>query len=145
LRFYTLRAIIVQPFVVLFGDNEVKAAFYEKCGGASDVLQISELPDPTPGVGEVRVRIAFSGLNPTDIKSRTGFAGSKQKFPRIIPHQDGSGVIDMVGPDVKTERIGQKVWVYGTQSGRAFGTAAQYVVIPFSKMLLYYRIILPLK
>ncbi|MGE4759873.1 NADPH:quinone reductase [Yersinia enterocolitica] len=108
----------------------MKAAFYEKCGAAHDVLLISELPDPIPGPGEVRVRIAFSGLNPTDIKSRTGFAGSKQKFPRIIPHQDGSGVIDMVGSGVTAERIGQKVWVYEAQSGRASGTAAQYVVIP---------------
>lgn len=114
----------------------MKAAFYEKCGEASDVLQISELPDPTPGAGEVRVRIVFSGLNPTDIKSRTGFAGSKQKFPRIIPHQDGSGVIDMVGPGVKTDRIGQKVWIYEAQSGRAFGTAAQYVVIPSQNAVL---------
>lgn len=108
----------------------MKAAFYEKCGDARDVLQISELPDPIPGAGEVRVRIAFSGLNPTDIKSRTGFAGSKQKFPLIIPHQDGSGVIDLVGPGVKADRIGQRVWIYEAQSGRAFGTAAQYVVIP---------------
>ncbi|MGK7246754.1 zinc-binding dehydrogenase [Buttiauxella agrestis] len=36
----------------------------------------------------------------------------------------------MVGSGVTAERIGQKVWVYEAQSGRAFGTAAQYVVIP---------------
>ncbi|WP_223499499.1 NADPH:quinone reductase [Serratia sp. JSRIV001] len=59
-----------------------------------------------------------------------GFAGAVQKFPQIIPHQDGSGVIDMVGIGISTDRIGQRVWVYEAQSDRAFGTAAQYVVIP---------------
>ncbi|MGK7287130.1 hypothetical protein ACSPAB_17905 [Buttiauxella agrestis] len=62
----------------------MKAAFYEKCGTAHDVLLISELPNPIPGPGEVRVRIAFSGLNPTDIKSRTGFAGSNRNFLELF-------------------------------------------------------------
>jgi NADPH:quinone reductase len=53
----------------------VKAAYYERQGSAADVLVIGNLPDPEPSFGEVRVKVVFSGLNPTDIKTRTGFAG----------------------------------------------------------------------
>lgn len=110
----------------------MKAAFYEKQGKAQDVLKVGDLPMPEPGLGEVRVRLVVSGINPTDIKSRTGFAGSAMKFPLIVPHQDGSGVIDEVGEGVSVSRKGERIWIYEAQSGRAFGTAAQYVVVPES-------------
>ena len=51
-------------------------------------------------------------------------------FPRVIPHSDGSSVIDAVGGGVDPERVGQRVWVYGAQSYRPFGTAAQFTVVP---------------
>ena len=108
----------------------MKAAFYDKQGPACDVLIIGELPDPEPRYGEVRVRIAVSGLNPTDIKTRTGFAGMPMPFPRIVPHQDGAGVIDRIGQGVPESRLGERVWIYEAQTGRAAGTAAQYVVVP---------------
>ena len=108
----------------------MKAAFYDKQGPAWDVLIVGDLPDPEPGYGEVRVRIAVSGINPTDIKTRTGFAGMHMPFPRIVPHQDGSGVIDRVGPGVPESRLGERVWIYEAQTGRAAGTAAQYLVVP---------------
>lgn len=108
----------------------MKAVFYTKQGSARDVLTVGELPDPEPGYGEVRVRIAISGLNPTDIKTRSGFAGAPMPFPRIVPHQDGSGIIDRVGVGVDESRLGERVWVYEAQTGRAGGTAAEYVVVP---------------
>jgi NADPH:quinone reductase len=108
----------------------MKAAFYDKQGPARDVLIIGELPDPEPGWGEVRVRVAASGINPTDIKTRTGFAGMPMPFQRIVPHQDGAGIIDRIGPGVPTSRLGERVWIYEAQTGRAGGTAAQYVVVP---------------
>jgi NADPH:quinone reductase len=52
------------------------------------------------------------------------------EFPRVIPHQDGAGVIDRVGPDVPASRLGERVWLYQAQIGRAFGTAAEYTVQP---------------
>ncbi|MCA8252845.1 NADPH:quinone reductase [Burkholderia sp. AU31624] len=109
----------------------MQAAFYERLGAARDVLTVGEWPMPEPGPHEVRVRIHVSGLNPTDVKARTGFS-SALPYPRIIPHQDGAGVIDAIGVNVSPARIGERVWLYEAQYGRATGTAAEYVVVPSS-------------
>jgi NADPH2:quinone reductase len=106
------------------------AAWYERPGPAAEVLQVGEMPEPEPGSGEVRVRIALSGVNPGDAKKRGDWLGSRMPFPRIVPHSDGSGVIDAVGQGVDRSRIGERVWVYGAQSYRPFGTAAQLTVVP---------------
>ena len=106
------------------------AAWYDRQGAASEVLLVGELPDPEPGAGEVRVRVSVSGVNPGDTKKRRGWLGSAMAYPRVIPHSDGAGVVDSVGQGVAEARIGQRVWVYGAQSYRPFGTAAQYCVVP---------------
>ena len=106
----------------------MRAVWYEENGDAS-VLQVGKMADPEPGPGEVRVRVATSGVNPSDWKRRQGTT-SRINFPRIIPNQDGAGVIDMVGAGVAESRIGERVWVYQSQIGRAFGTAAEYTVQP---------------
>jgi len=109
----------------------MKAAYYERKGPASQVLALGELPDPQPAAGEVRVKVRFSGLNPTDTKLRSGWDGAMEMpFPRIVPHQDGSGEIDRVGAGVPQARVGERVWIYEAQRGRAFGTAAEYVAVP---------------
>jgi NADPH:quinone reductase len=109
----------------------MKAVWFERKGPANEVLVAGEMPDPAPGVGDVRVRVHVSGLNPSDTKTRGGFGGNTtMEFPRIIPGQDGAGVIDRVGPGVAESRIGERVWVYEAYRGRPFGTAAEYVVIP---------------
>ncbi|MFY0476341.1 NADPH:quinone reductase [Achromobacter marplatensis] len=107
----------------------MKAAYYDRQGPADEVLRVTDLPDPHLGPGEVRVRVYVSGLNPTDLKARTGFS-SAMPFRRIIPHQDGAGVIDAVGDPQDAKRIGERVWVYEAQHGRPSGTAAEYVVVP---------------
>src|SRR5256885_11734865 len=106
------------------------ASWYERPGPAAEVLQVGEMAEPEPGPGELRVRVALSGVNPGDTKKRGGWTGSGIPFPRIVPHSDGSGVIDAVGQGVDRSRIGQRVWVYGAQSYRPFGTAAQRTVVP---------------
>ncbi|MEU6253869.1 NADPH:quinone reductase [Streptomyces sp. NPDC047043] len=106
------------------------ASWYDEQGPAADVLRVGELPDPSPGPGEVRVRVAVSGINPGDTKKRRGWLGSSMPFPRVIPHSDAAGVVDAVGEGVDARRVGQRVWVYGAQSYRPFGTAAQYTVLP---------------
>jgi NADPH2:quinone reductase len=108
----------------------MRAVWYDRQGAADEVLQVGELPDPQPGAGEVRVRMRLSGINPGDLKKRQGVEGALMPFPRVIPHSDGAGTIDAVGSGVGAGRIGRRVWVYGAQSYRAFGTAAQLTVVP---------------
>jgi NADPH:quinone reductase len=108
----------------------VLASWYESQGEAADVLHVGEMVDPEPGRGEVRVKVAVSGVNPGDTKKRRGWLGSSMPYPRVTPHSDASGVVDAVGEGVAAERIGERVWVYGAQSYRAFGTAAEYTVVP---------------
>lgn len=108
----------------------MRAVWYERQGPASEVLQVGELPAPEAGPGEVRVRISRSGINPGDTKKRRGWLGSEMPFPRVIPHSDGAGVIESVGRSVDPGRVSQRVWVFGAQSYRPFGTAAQLTVVP---------------
>jgi len=80
--------------------------------------------------GEVRVSVTRSGVNPGDTKKRRGWQGSAMPYPRVIPHSDGSGIVESVGAGVDPGRVGRRVWVYGAQSYRPFGTAAQLTVVP---------------
>jgi len=107
----------------------MRAAYYERNGPARDVLNISEIETPRPGPGEVRIKLATSGVNPSDVKSRAGLT-RKIAFPRVIPHSDGAGVIDMVGDGVSAARIGERVWTWNAQWKRPFGTCAEHVVLP---------------
>jgi len=109
-------------------ENRMRAAFYDQVGSAREVLQLGELPTPQPAAGEVRVRVKWSGINPSDVKSRGG--SRPLAFPRVIPHSDGMGVIDAVGEAVDRRRVGERVWVYNAAWGRPFGTAAEYVCLP---------------
>ncbi len=106
----------------------MRAAWYEKTGPAAEVLQVGEMPVPEPGPGEVRVRVVASGLNPTDVKTRAG--SRPMAFPRVVPHQDGAGVIDKVGPGVPAARVGERVWMFIVQWQRPWGTAAEFTVVP---------------
>jgi NADPH2:quinone reductase len=75
----------------------MKAAWYEKQGAAPDVLVLGKTDDPQPSAGEVRIRVAFSGVNPGDVKKREDAFGVGMPYPRVIPHSDGSGTVDAVG------------------------------------------------
>jgi NADPH:quinone reductase len=108
----------------------MRAAWYEKQGPANEVLIVGEMPDPRPGAGEVRIRIAASGINPGDIKKRQDSFGLGMPYPRVIPHSDGAGVVDLVGDGVSAEWVGRRAWCYGAQSYRPFGTAAEFTVVP---------------
>jgi NADPH:quinone reductase len=107
----------------------MRAAYYEANGAAADVLRIGDMATPEPGPGEVRVKLRTSGVNPSDVKSRAG-STRKIAFPRVVPHSDGAGEIDKVGDGVPASRIGERVWTWTGQWRRAFGTAAEYVVLP---------------
>jgi len=108
----------------------VRAAWYERLGPAREVLCLGELDPPTPGPGEVLVRVTASGINPSDTKKRGGWGGGTLDDERIVPHSDGAGVIEGVGAGVGRARRGERVWLYNAQFGRAHGTAAELVALP---------------
>ncbi len=107
----------------------MRAVFYSQQGPAREVLKLGEQPTPEAGPGEVRVRLRASGVNPSDWKVRRGGFGRGLSAPLIIPHSDGAGDIDAVGPGVP-DRTGERVWIWNGQWKRAFGTAAEYIVLP---------------
>lgn len=112
----------------------MKAAWYEQ-QGTPDVLVVGEMADPQAGPDEVRIRVSASGINPGDLKKRENAFGYGMPYPRVVPHSDGAGTIDQVGEGVRADRLGERVWCFGAQSYRPFGTAAQYVVVPADQAL----------
>ena len=107
----------------------MRAALYDRCGSAREVLRIEDIERPEPGPGEVRIKIEASGINPTDWKSRSG-ATPRPIEGFQIPHHDGAGVIDAVGEGVDQSRVGQQVWTWLAAAGRPWGTAAEWTVVP---------------
>ena len=107
----------------------MRAALYDRYGLAGEVLKVEEIEPPEPGPGEVRVRVAVSGINPTDWKSRAG-ATPRPIDGFQIPHHDGAGVIDKVGEGVDQARNGERVWLWMAAAGRRWGTAAEWTVVP---------------
>lgn len=108
------------------------AALYRGTGPAAEVLEVVEIARPEPGPGEVRVRVAVSGVNPTDFKNRSGI----MSWPIDgfqVPHHDGAGTIDAVGPGVDEARLGERVWLTMSAHGNRWGTAAQWCVVPAFK------------
>ena len=113
----------------------MKAAWFEQFGPAADVLMVGEQPDPTPGPGEVLVRLKTSGVNPSDVKKRAGSFPDLLDNGLVIPHSDGAGIIDAVADDVPADRVGERVWVYQAQYGRRFGTAAELVALDSNRAI----------
>ena len=80
---------------------------------AAREFTVRDVPTPEPRPGEVRVRVRTSGVNPSDVKSRSGSTRRPMPFPRIIPHSDGAGEIEEedVVEAVGTEEIAEPVYV----------------------------------
>lgn len=109
----------------------MRAISYSQLGEARDVLTLNELDTPALLPGEVRVKLALSGVNPSDVKSRRGRPGiEKPPFDRVIPHSDGAGTIEAVGDGVDPARVGKRVWIWNGQWQRPFGTAASHITLP---------------
>lgn len=107
----------------------MRAIAYDRIGPAAEVLELRRLPLPAPEAGEVRVRVAVSGANPSDAKARAGARGALP-YPLVVPHSDGAGVIEAVGAGVDPGRVGQRVWLWNAAWGRAMGSCAEYVTLP---------------
>ncbi|MGY1740170.1 MULTISPECIES: NADPH:quinone reductase [unclassified Blastococcus] len=110
----------------------MRAIAYTENGGP-EVLRLTDVPAPEPGPGEVLVRLAVAGVNPTDWKARRGTppAGGTQ-----VPGQDGAGTVEAVGRGVDPAVVGQRVWVWEAAWQRPHGTAAEYTVVPARQTVL---------
>jgi NADPH2:quinone reductase len=107
----------------------VKAVVHDRPGD-SDVLRLVDRPVPEPLPGEVRVRVAYSGVNPTDWKGRrVPYAGTPEGV-ELVPNQDGSGTVDAVGEGVDPGLVGRPVWLWESARQRAGGSAQEYTVVP---------------
>ena len=106
----------------------MRAVWYDRQGPANEVIVTGELPTPEPGIGQVRVRLEASGVNPSDTYRRRGAVLAE--YPRVIPNSDGAGMIDKAGPGVPAHWVGKRVWLYnGQRNGRWMGTAAEYIAL----------------
>ncbi len=109
----------------------MRAITYSKLGTAADVLTTETLGDVAPKPGEVRIALYYSGANPSDVKSRMGHPGmTAPAFEKIVPHSDGSGVIESVGDGVDPSRLGERVWIWNGQWQRPYGTSASHITLP---------------
>jgi NADPH:quinone reductase len=113
----------------------VRSVVYSRTGDPS-VLRIVDRDVADPEPGEVRVRIAVSGVNPTDWKSRLGSGdGGATPFPEVTPNQDGAGVVDAVGEGVTDLAVGDRVWVFLAGHQRPTGTAQEYTNLPADRVV----------
>jgi len=97
--------------------------------GGPEVLQIREAADPTPGQGEVRIRVRALGINFADTMARIGLYPDAPKLP-FVPGYEVSGVIDAVGPGVEEKRIGEKVIALTRFNGYADTVCALSLAAP---------------
>ncbi len=113
----------------------MRAIVYAQSGDSS-VFELVERELPEPGPGEVRVKVVVSGVNPTDWKARAGAGpGRPTPFPEVVPDQDGSGVVDAIGPGVTGLEVGDRVWVFLAAHERPTGTAQEFTVLPADRVV----------
>ena len=111
-------------------EKEFKAVKFDHYGGL-DVLHVDEFPLSDPGIGEVLVRVKAAGINPIETKIREGFLAVS--WPATFPEGEGSdfaGIVESVGPQVKTFVAGDEV--IGFTNKRA--SHAEYVVVPMDQL-----------
>ena len=115
----------------------MKVIGYEEFGLATEVLRVREIELQKPKSREVIVKLRYSGVNPSDAKARAGNRPGifKPEYSLVIPHSDGSGVIEDVGSELDKSLIGKRVWVRNGQWKRPFGTAAEYITIALENLI----------
>lgn len=98
--------------------------------GPPEALQPREMPVPQPATGQLRLRVAFVGMNPVDaLVRRERLAWMPVRYP-FTPGLEHTGIVDAVGPDVDPAWIGQRVL-----SRISFGGYAEYSIAPVAGLL----------
>ena len=106
----------------------MKAIVFKKIG-PPEVLEISDLAEPEPGINEVRISTEFVGVNYAEILSRRGLYGWTPKRPYVLG-MECSGIVDKIGKNVSPSRLGEKVIV-----AQKYGCYAEKVVVPASQAI----------
>ena len=95
--------------------------------GPPDVLEVVDLPEPTPGPGEVLVRVEAAAVNPTDTMLRTAGRGASSP---TVPGMDAAGVVEALGPDTRTDlEVGDAVMAIIVPDGQ-HGAYSSLVALP---------------
>jgi len=101
--------------------------------GPPDVLRLEDVPGPTPGAGQVLVRVHAAGVNPVDTYIRAGTYGTLPPLP-YTPGMDAAGVVVAVGPGTDGIDVGDRVWtgrsISGTYAEMVLCDAAQVHPLP---------------
>ncbi len=103
----------------------MKALVLDKPGPPSD-WRIADVPEPSPGANELRVRVHGVGLNPADYKI-AAWGHPAWSYPFIMG-LDVAGIVESVGNEVSGWRIGDRVYYHGDFSRP--GGFAEYACIP---------------
>jgi NADPH2:quinone reductase len=86
--------------------------------GAPDVMRFEEAPDPTPGPGQLLIRVHAVGVNPVEAYIRAGAYARKPNLP-YIPGSDVGGTVEKTGPNVTAFKPGDRVYTQGAAGGYA--------------------------
>ncbi|MBI2188568.1 MAG: NADPH:quinone reductase [Acidobacteria bacterium] len=90
--------------------------------GPPEVMKLEEVPTPSPGPGQVLVRVTAAGVNPVETYVRAGTYVRKPNLP-YTPGSDVAGVVEAVGPNVTRVRRGDRVYTHGTAGTGAYAEA----------------------
>ena len=92
--------------------------------GAPSVMKVEDLPDPSPGAGQVLIRVGAAGVNPVDTYIRSGAYAHKPTLPHT-PGMDIGGTVEAVGPGVTRVTPGDRVYAFLVNGGYAQLTLAE--------------------
>lgn len=97
--------------------------------GGPEVMRLGEIATPEPGPGEVRIRVAYAGVNPADWKNREGYLAAFRPytFPYIIGF-DAAGVVDKLGEGVEDFTVGDHVFTPTNHGQGGLGSYAEFVI-----------------
>lgn len=88
----------------------IRAVRYHTTGNPSDVVQVDEISLPDPGPGQVRLRMLWAPINPSDINMLEGKYGVARPLPDV-PGNEGAGEVAAAGEGVPGDWIGRVVLV----------------------------------
>lgn len=95
--------------------------------GAPDSMKVEDVAEPTPGAGQLVVRVHAIGVNPYDTYMLSGNYATRPSLP-YTPGADAAGVVEQVGPGVTNVKAGDRVYIGGTAAHRSYGAYAERAV-----------------